>query len=196
MPGNAWSGSELYGSTRGDRGAAGPPGDHAGSEARPDRRAAGSHRHLTGSGNSAPASQRAKNARARPLYGAGGRSSGSKDSIVHRRFVLIVSAWPCGPTDIPLIPAVLEIFTVSARLRIGVLRFGTSSACPYCGAADVRRSRRRGIVERLLRGSSVASYRCRRCLHRFLARRAKPEAMPEPLLEERTPARAPVSPSH
>ncbi|HSE95670.1 MAG TPA: hypothetical protein VLD61_07235 [Methylomirabilota bacterium] len=42
-----------------------------------------------------------------------------------------------------------------------------ATACPRCGSADVRRSSRRGVVERLLSGAYIYPFRCRACKCRF-----------------------------
>src|SRR6185312_9227659 len=39
--------------------------------------------------------------------------------------------------------------------------------CPKCGSRDTRRSRRSGMVTRLLRRFSMSRYRCRSCRNRF-----------------------------
>jgi len=58
--------------------------------------------------------------------------------------------------------------------------------CPYCKAADVQRSRRRGLRERvLLRLLLLAPMRCLACQRRFIVffrgsgRRGSPRRLPE-----------------
>jgi len=43
--------------------------------------------------------------------------------------------------------------------------------CPRCGSPDVRRTRRVGLIERLLSLVYVYPFRCARCLHRYRAMR-------------------------
>lgn len=42
--------------------------------------------------------------------------------------------------------------------------------CPTCGSDEVRRSRRRGLLEALLNLVGVKPYRCQRCDTRFRVR--------------------------
>jgi DNA-directed RNA polymerase subunit RPC12/RpoP len=42
--------------------------------------------------------------------------------------------------------------------------------CPRCGAADVRKSRRKGLLDRLTGVFSFTAIRCRSCRHRFYRR--------------------------
>jgi transposase-like protein len=41
--------------------------------------------------------------------------------------------------------------------------------CPFCASANVRRSRRRGIMERLTSWAGRRPYRCQICMHRFFS---------------------------
>ena len=39
--------------------------------------------------------------------------------------------------------------------------------CPHCGSATVRRSHRRGVVDRILQMVRFRPYRCQECYNRF-----------------------------
>ena len=77
------------------------------------------------------------------------------------------------------------------------VRAMTYRNCPRCGRSDVRESRRRGVLDRLLACVGLAPYRCRACRHRFYrfpaerangvkgsALRSTSAASPEPLIPE------------
>lgn len=51
--------------------------------------------------------------------------------------------------------------------------------CPFCASASVRRSRRRGIKEKVSSWLGRWPYRCHVCMHRFFSsERYYPEAIP------------------
>jgi transposase-like protein len=41
--------------------------------------------------------------------------------------------------------------------------------CPFCASANVRRSHRRGIAEKLRSWMGRQPYRCHTCMHRFFS---------------------------
>jgi predicted RNA-binding Zn-ribbon protein involved in translation (DUF1610 family) len=44
---------------------------------------------------------------------------------------------------------------------------GIQHTCPHCGSATVRRSHRRGVVDRILQVVRFRPYRCQECYNRF-----------------------------
>jgi transcriptional regulator NrdR family protein len=61
--------------------------------------------------------------------------------------------------------------------------------CPFCASANVRRSRRRGITERVSCWMGRRPYRCHTCMHRFFsseAYRPQPQSKSEPQVIEGT----------
>jgi YgiT-type zinc finger domain-containing protein len=64
---------------------------------------------------------------------------------------------------------------------------GRSAHCPSCGSGEVRRSRRKGVVERsLLKVLGVRAYRCEECDERYfsMGRHHKPSDQPQTMLSE------------
>ena len=59
-------------------------------------------------------------------------------------------------------------------LRISMLFrcFSRVSECGECGSLNVRRSKRRGLLERTVAAVGVVPWRCRACKYRFLALRS------------------------
>lgn len=69
------------------------------------------------------------------------------------------------------------------------------TACPFCGQGDFRRSRRHGVLERMLSNIlGVYPYRCTECDRRFYARGPLLKEIvetsigfPSPQVEQKTP---------
>ncbi len=56
---------------------------------------------------------------------------------------------------------------------MGLLNSSEQKSCPRCSSHSVRKSRRRGIVERVACALlQILPYRCQECDHRYFGRRS------------------------
>jgi hypothetical protein len=89
-----------------------------------------------------------------------------------------VTVAPPRPEPVPDLPLPQTVEREPETEPPAVVFPPLSAICPKCGSLDIRDSRARGTVERMMARAGVSLRRCHRCFHRFA--RVGPLAMDKP----------------